>query len=293
VASKIFGGDLIYVAGQVLKGGVGRSVHVYSDEACTTLAEIYTYPGNTLVSDSIVVGDSTSRTPLYYGPAAGTDTLYTRVDGTGPISTVRARTDDRLDALESGSGSAWAAADTAHAAAADPHTGYLTEVAASGTYGTPVGDHVLFVSKSGNDANDGLTVGKAFLTVAAALAAMPANGGRVQLGWGDFTEAVLTIPDKTLIQGVGREATTLRYEGVATFIPLTNKANIHFADLTIRGGAAAIGATLVALSNTFKCSFTNVVIGGQHTAASGATYRTQVGVSFLNNAGDNVFTARS
>lgn len=114
MASKVFGGDFTYVPGQVVKGAIGRSVYVYSDEACTTLAEIFTYPGNTPITGSVLTVDSNTRTPYYYGPADGTDKLFERVDGIGPINPVFARVDDRLDALEAGSGSAWAAADAAH-----------------------------------------------------------------------------------------------------------------------------------------------------------------------------------
>lgn len=102
------GSHLVYqLSGRDLRSAVGRVGTVYSDAAGTVLADIAEYdpnapttPGPVITSSQLTV-DTTSRLPWFWGPAAGDDTLWVTVNG-GPLTSINAYYDPRIDDLESG-----------------------------------------------------------------------------------------------------------------------------------------------------------------------------------------------
>lgn len=77
----------------------GTTVRVYTDSGATTLASIVDMSDVAITNAQLTI-DSNSLLPLFKGPNDGSDTLYVRKsDGTGTITTIYARVDDRLDAL--------------------------------------------------------------------------------------------------------------------------------------------------------------------------------------------------
>jgi hypothetical protein len=73
-------------------------VKVYTDSAATIPANIADESGAGIPTSLLTVDATTSKLPIFQGPADGTDTLYIkRNDGTGPINRVNARVDDRID----------------------------------------------------------------------------------------------------------------------------------------------------------------------------------------------------
>lgn len=89
---QVSGGDILALA--------NTSVAIYTDLACTTLADIQD-SGGIAVPGSVLVTDSSSRLPDFKGPNGtpyGADTLYARVVGqVGNGTAIYARTDERLD----------------------------------------------------------------------------------------------------------------------------------------------------------------------------------------------------
>ncbi len=83
-----------------LTSKAGATVTIYTDSACTTLANILTEAGGA-VSGSVLTVDSDSRMPRFQGPDGtpfGVDTLYALVQGNvAPGEPIYARADDRLD----------------------------------------------------------------------------------------------------------------------------------------------------------------------------------------------------
>ena len=93
------GSRLVYrSAGITLASAAGRTALVYSDESATTLADIQSVEGESLTSLTV---DSYSRLPMFLGPD-NADVVYVKVEN-GPASPVYARSDDRIDALETNS----------------------------------------------------------------------------------------------------------------------------------------------------------------------------------------------
>lgn len=94
------------------------------------------------------------------------------------------------------------------------------------------GDAVLFVSTGGNDSNDGRSWGSAKATLAAALSALPADGGLVHLGAGTYNfSSTITVKQGVRIKGAGGGGyqtpaigTTLNYTGTGTAIVFDGQA---------------------------------------------------------------------
>jgi hypothetical protein len=95
------GSRLVYaISGTAFRSSVATQMKVYSDSGATTLADIQTTGGAT-ISGSVITADSGSQLPLFLGPNDSSDTLYVKkADGTGSVSAIYARADDRLDAVE-------------------------------------------------------------------------------------------------------------------------------------------------------------------------------------------------
>lgn len=98
------GSRLVYrvTGGGGLLGDVAASVTIYSDANATTLADLRVYDGTPTpgapITGSVVTADAYSRLPLFWGPDS-VDTLYAVVAVGGPIDTLYARFDDRIDTL--------------------------------------------------------------------------------------------------------------------------------------------------------------------------------------------------
>lgn len=161
----------------------------------------------------------------------------------------------------------------------------------SATYGRSAADHVLFVSTAGDDANDGLLPGpdRAKATLDGAITAAGSGGYLIQLGAGTYTEPAGTPPNNMQFRGVGAATIIQLDTASATLFTLTNAHDVVFSDLKLQLTANATGSTLLTLDNTFKCHFQNVTFVGQHTSATGSTYRTQIGTYLTGNSGDNTF----
>jgi hypothetical protein len=84
----------------VLTGVAATPVKVYTNSACTTLADIQT-TGGAAIPGSILTVDANSLLPLFLGPADASDTLYVRAASltTGTGTAIYARADDRLDQM--------------------------------------------------------------------------------------------------------------------------------------------------------------------------------------------------
>lgn len=103
------GSHLVYqLAGRSVRSAAGMVATLYSDAAGTTLADIAAYdpltpntPGAVIGSSQLTV-NSDSLLPWFWGPASGLDTLYVTVNG-GPLTSINAYYDPRIDALEAGS----------------------------------------------------------------------------------------------------------------------------------------------------------------------------------------------
>jgi hypothetical protein len=94
------GSRLVYaISGTAFRSSVATQMKVYSDSGATTLADIQTTGGAT-ISGSVITVDSGSQLPLFKGPDDASDTLYVKkADGTGSVSAIYARVDDRLDVI--------------------------------------------------------------------------------------------------------------------------------------------------------------------------------------------------
>lgn len=123
-------------------GPVADSTYVaYSDAAGTVLADISLTSGGSAIPGSTFTLDALGKA-VFWGPPDGSSNLYVRVpaDPSLGVQEIKADHDARLDAIEAAGGGAHPnlathdamglATDaelTTHAAAADPHAGYLLE----------------------------------------------------------------------------------------------------------------------------------------------------------------------
>jgi hypothetical protein len=156
---------VVYLTGGTNAGKAaaqGLTAAIYTDIGLTAAADILTEAG-AAISNSTITVDAYSRLPLFQFPD-GVDTLYTSVNG-GPVTALYARTDDRLDTLQTrvtalepgGAGeAATAAALTAHA------------VDTTSIHG--IADTAALLTTSGGTVTGGLTVqGTLAVTTAATI----------------------------------------------------------------------------------------------------------------------------
>jgi hypothetical protein len=156
-------------------------------------------------------------------------------------------------------------------------------------YATPSTDGTIYVSKTGNDSNSGLSPGTAKLTIAGGISALP-SGGLMIVGNGTYSESALTPANGTEIRGATRTGTTLNVTANVIGCDLTNSANVIIKDFGISLATTAPTGTGVRFNNAFQCHLDKVKISGQHTAVGTATYQAQIGIQFTGNAGDNTIT---
>jgi hypothetical protein len=163
-------------------------------------------------------------------------------------------------------------------------------------------DGVMFVSTTGNDANDGTSGGSAKLTVQAAHNALPAGGGTLNLAAGSYSGAItISKPIKiTCAQPNGTPSTTLTIPNAANtnVITLTSTGTLSIDRCVIDGNSANqtttsyLVASSAAVSNLYLTNsvLQNGLLGAiNFTAGASASYIT--GNVFSNNgtAGATVF----
>lgn len=138
-------------------------------------------------------------------------------------------------------------------------------------------------SATGNGSTDDTAAIQAAITAANA-----AGGGEVFLPRGIYVcGSSLTLYSSVKLTGEGVKS-SLRYTGSGTFITLTSSlrgCKFRTLDITLTHATG----TALSLDNSFRHSFVSCQFTGQHTSASGTTYRTMTCVEFRNNAGDNRF----
>lgn len=128
-----------------------------------------------------------------------------------------------------------------------------------------VTDAVVFVSKGayGNDSNNGTSTASPMLTIAAAMAALPATGGEIRLGYGTWSEPVVVDKDYVTIKGVGPVLSRISITGTQVGIdgnddPTTIRRGLRVEDLDVYGQAASAGAIGIRLDNVYGAIFRNV-----------------------------------
>lgn len=171
-------------------------------------------------------------------------------------------------------------------------------IAASGGAGSAkwaAGDKVVYVTKSGNDSNDGLSPATSFLTVTAAIAAV--GRGRVEVGAGIFVERV----DLTGLYGIHINAVFANDTSAGTVIqaPSAGSAAMYLSsnggghvieNLSLKGsGATYTGNVLDYAGGQGNCVFRNIRISGNVSDAvcQAGTYG-GVGLH-VKNTEDNLF----
>lgn len=125
---------VVYRSGAAAANQIGQ---LFTDEACTTPAEIYADNAGTkgaLIASSSIPLDKNGEQPDYWGPVAGTDRLYIRVNGI--VSKVDADYNARIDAVLANVG----------ATPGQGHTNATNEIVVSDTrFGTP-GTRAAFIA---------------------------------------------------------------------------------------------------------------------------------------------------
>lgn len=123
--------------------------------------------------------------------------------------------------------------------------------------------------------------------IASAYTAAKDAGAGIYLPSGTYK--VTSLPafvDQDYINGDGPWATKILYAGTGTLLTLTSKQFVKFSNLQFF--ITGVGATALDLSGCFRCSFTNVIVRGNHTGAN-TTYQSQVGVKLRDNTGGTTF----
>lgn len=121
---------------------------------------------------------------------------------------------------------------------------------------------------------------------AAIAAAHTAAAGRA-LYFPDGTYLVTALPalaDGDRLVGAGPMHSEILYAGTGTLLTLTGRQDIAFRSIGFH--ATGIGATLLVLSACFQVSVDDVRFRGEHTGASGTTYRGQTGIVLEDNTGN-------
>lgn len=174
------------------------------------------------------------------------------------------------------------------AVAADSESDFAGALAATiaDETGSPGTDKVVYVSKDGHDSHDGTAPKRAFLTLAAAMAALP-SGGTIRMGWGTFDEANLSPADRTVVEGTSRLGTVIRLASNGTLMPLQDTVNCTFKHVGFTFATGVTG-TLIELDNCFNNHFFDFTLYG--TWAGSTEGAAQLGLHLTGNAGDNMFS---
>ncbi|WP_306796513.1 glycosyl hydrolase family 28-related protein [Nocardia sp. XZ_19_369] len=95
------------------------------------------------------------------------------------------------------------------------------------------------------------------------------------------------LSDYATILGDGGDVTMINYEGAGTLVALRKRQRVRFARLGFYVSDPA--ATVVSLSNCFRCSFESVVLRGNHLSENFPRYVEQRGVVLDENTGGTAF----
>ena len=159
--------------------------------------------------------------------------------------------------------------------------GRPAQVAWAGIVGKPATFNAKDYGAAGNGTTDDT------VAIAKAYAAAHAAGATLYLPAGTYKVTALpAFLDQDSIIGDGAWATKIVYAGTGTLLTLTGKQFVSFRDLQI--WITGAGATAIDLSGCFRCSFTNVIIRGNHTGAN-TTYQGQTGIKLRDNTGGTTF----
>ncbi len=112
-------------------------------------------------------------------------------------------------------------------------------------------DATRYVSPTGDDTRDGLSLGKAKATLAAAIADLGEDGGTVYIDDGDYaftsdTDTAVTITNPVHVVGLSRDATkvTITCTGTPTRNFVLDNANCSLEHVTISGGSSGYGMSI-------------------------------------------------
>jgi hypothetical protein len=222
---------VVYLTSGTNKGKAsaqGMSAPLYLDEALTTLADVLSTTGDDIAESTVLV-DAYSKLPLVQYPD-GVDTIYTSING-GPAMALRARFDDRLDALEVRATALEAGATTGSAA--------LTAHAVDTTAVHGVADTSLLETLTGAQAK-ATAAQVAAISAAATDATTKANAAQaaaIQRANHTGTQSADTLTDGTTNKAfLATERTKLT--GIATGATL-NATDAALRDRTTHTGAQA------------------------------------------------------
>jgi len=128
-------------------------------------------------------------------------------------------------------------------------------------------------------------------TTAIANAYTAANSAGKALYFPAGTYLVTSLPNfanDTEVIGDGGRKSTIKYTGTGVLRTLTGKYGIRFRNMGFQ--ATGAGATLLQLDGSFRVSLISCRFLGTHDDGTGSTYRTQVGLDFINNTGATFIT---
>jgi hypothetical protein len=131
---------------------------------------------------------------------------------------------------------------------------------------------VLYVdSVAGSNADDGLSWGTAKQTIAAAITAMPAGGGRINLAAGVHTPAAtLAVPTKVILRGQGEEVTEIRHAFNGDMATLGTAAGFEHLWINGQGGSfTGRGIVLTGTTAQQKCRHMKCINFANHCLAFG------------------------
>jgi hypothetical protein len=148
--------------------------------------------------------------------------------------------------------------------------------------GASTGDKIVYVSKAGNDTNNGLSWATAKLTINGALALLPGNTvGTIEAGAGTYQES-LTLAGGKVIRGQGRFATIIELTANGNLVTVNNENNSRLEHLGLRFASSSVSGNLLYHTNAFTCDYEDVRFSGTNTAG-------QIGYRYDANAGDSHF----
>ena len=126
--------------------------------------------------------------------------------------------------------------------------------------------HAFYVSADfGNDANDGMSLGKAFKTIAKGIAAA-GNGGLLFIGGGTYKES-LVVNKNITIQGGGAGQTIIDGQQLNRVFDIPGGVSVSLKELTVTGGKAPSGQNGGGISNGGTLSLDECVVTGNMSDA--------------------------
>lgn len=148
-------------------------------------------------------------------------------------------------------------------------------------------DRVLFVSKSGGVANDGLSWGSAMLTIGDALAALGTAPGTVYVGVGEFVESVVIDQEGQYVKGTSRRfaaGTRIKAPNDAADIVSVTAIQSGVSNVHLIGSSTSWNGKALALDGAFYGEFRNIIIRNGNDTASVSTGGTALYVTHTEGA---------